>query len=479
MIFSDLRDWLQAVDAMGELARVSGATWQQEIGALTSLGQRQVGSPALLFDDIPGYPKGYRVLGNSGMSLARVALSLNMPANSSSLDIIRNWRAFLRDQRTLPPRLVTDGPMLENVHQGDAVNLDEFPTPVWHQDDGGRYIGTGCIVVTRDPDTGWVNCGAYRIQVHDRRRVGVWMIRGKHGAMMREKYWQRGKPMPVAISVGHDPLHLMVGGMEIPLGVSEYDYVGGIRGQAVDVVATPLHGLPVPATSEIVLEGELHQGDTLPEGPFGEWVGYYASGARDAPFMEVQGVCHRNDPILLGASPEPPPSDTNLYRCPLRAAVVWDQLEQAGIPGVQAVWAHPVGGSRLLLIVAIKQLYAGHSRQAGIVASQCHAGAYVNKAVVVVDDDVDVFDTNKVIWAVLTRTDPASSVEVLHRCWTSAVDPTAYPQGGLYNNRVVIDACRPWERRDTFPPPIRLSADLAARVRDRWPEVVERFSGHR
>jgi UbiD family decarboxylase len=472
VIFKDLREWIKVVEESGELARVKGANWEEEIGTITGLHQREMGGPALLFEDIPGVPEGFRVLSNSCSSVRRVAQTLNMPLTYGPVDIIQHWRRFLKEFKPIPPRVVTDGPVLENRMVGDEVDLTIFPSPVWHEDDGGRFIGTGGIVITKDPEDGYVNCGSYRIQVHDEKRAGLLMVPGRHGALMRDKYWKQGKPLPVAISLGHDPLHFLMGGLEVPLGMSEYDYAGAIRGEALDVLESPIHKLPVPATSEIVIEGECYQGDMLPEGPFGEWTGYYASGRKDVPYIRVQAIYYRNNPILLGAVPNPPPCDINYYRTFLRSAMIWDQLEGAGLRGITGVWAHPTGGGRLLHVISIKQLYPGHVKQVGLIASQCQAAAYNNKMVVVVDDDVDIYSTNEVLWAMMTRMDPAKDMEVIERCWTSWVEPTSYPKGSfLYNNRVVIDACKPWEEKDSFPKRIGISKPLADRVMAKFPDL--------
>ena len=135
---------------------------------------------------------------------------------------------------------------------------------------------------------------------------------------------------------------------------------------------------------------------------------------------------HRDDPILLGAIPGIPPDDDSFYRGTYRSGAVWNQLEAAGVPEVKGVWAHAAGGSRLWLTVAIKQQYAGHAKQAGLIASQCHAGAYANRFVVVVDDDIDPADMDKVVWAMCTRFDPREGMETLRGCWSTALDPMAY-----------------------------------------------------
>ena len=141
-----------------------------------------------------------------------------------------------------------------------------------------------------------VNAGTYRVQVHDSKTLGIMISPGKHGRLIREKYWAKGEACPVAVSFGQDPLLLLLGGLEVDYGEDEFAMAGGIRNEPLDVVAAPLTGLPVPATSEIVIEGEIPPDQFHQEGPFGEWTGYYASGERDMPIINVKSINWRNGP---------------------------------------------------------------------------------------------------------------------------------------------------------------------------------------
>jgi len=209
------------------------------------------------------------------------------------------------------------------------------------------------------------------------------------------------------------------------------------------------------------------------EGPFGEWAGYYASGQKDEPIIRVKSVLYRDDPIVLGCVPGKPPNDNTFYRSPLRAALIWDELERSGVPGIVGVWSHEAGGGRLFNIVSIRQLYPGHAKQVGMATASCHAGAYSNRFVVVVDDDIDPTDTNQVLWALCTRTDVIEDVDVMKRCWSTPLDPMAYAGEGprYFNNRMIIDACRPYDRLQTFPPVARTAVAEADELRARWPEL--------
>lgn len=471
--FDDLRQWLDGVSEMGELAHVRGAHWDLEIGGLAEMQERRLGNPALLFDEVVGYPAGRRVLTNTMMSDARIAYTLGADPASSAIDVVQYWRQVARNLPTKGVEFVDDGPVNENVLRGDDVDVTAFPAPRWHEHDGGRYIGTGCVVVMRDHETDWVNLGTYRVMVHDDKRVGLYISPGKHGRLIRDEYWAKGEPCPVAISVGQDPLLTALGGIEVPYGMSEYEVAGGIRGRATQVIESDLTGLPIPAASEIVLEGFLHPDDTEMEGPFGEWTGYYAGGRKAAPVVTVETIRHRDDPILYGSLTGRSPADAAYYRGIMRSAMIWDQLEGAGVPGVTGVWVHEASCARLWVTVQIDQKYAGHARQAGLVAAQCHAGAYANRFVVVVDGDIDITNSNDLVWALSTRMDPREDITQIDNAWSTPLDPMAYPaEDPRFNSRLVIDACIPWRRRESFPRVVEPSAEYRAQLAEKWGGVL-------
>jgi UbiD family decarboxylase len=468
----DLRNWLAEMQAAGEVQAVSGAEREEEIGGIVDIYQRKMGNQALLFDDVPGFRPGYRVLANVLTSVKRIALTLGLPAETSEVDLVRFWRDYFRAGKSVPPRAVNTGPVLENVATGDKIDILAIPTPRWHEQDGGHYIGTGCMVVMKDPDTGWINYGAYRVQAHGPALASVMTSKGKHGNLIMRRYHERGEPCPIAVVAGMHPALFMVAGLEIPYGKNEYDAAGGLIGEPVEVIHGPVTGLPIPAHAEIAFEGHVAPGDMVDEGPLGEWTGYYAGGVKKEPAIRIATFMHRNDPILLGAVPAVPPNDDTFYRGTYRCGAVWHQLEAAGVPEVKGVWAHEAGGGRFWLTVAIKQMYGGHAKQAGLIASQCHAGAYANRWVIVVDDDINPADMNEVVWAMCTRFEPREGIEVLRGCWSTVLDPMVYAPDDPRNARVVIDACRPFRLKDSFPPIARSSRALDDRIRAKWAQIL-------
>ena len=472
----DLREWLKRVERLGELEKIDGVDWDLELATLAELVNEKFAAherprPAILFDKIRGYPEGHRVAANLVSSVGRLSLTLGMDPALSEFDFIQQWRSRAKEIDAVEPETVKDGALFENSIRGGDIDLLKFPVPRWHELDGGRYIGTDDLVVTRDPDDGWVNVGTYRVMVYAKDRIGLHMSPGKHGRVHRDKYFAAGKPCPVAISFGHHPIYFLVASTDAPYGVSEYAYAGGILGQPSKLVAGPLTGLPLPADSELAIEGEVIPGETTVEGPFGEWTGYYAS-SQNEPVIRVKAVYHRRDPILCGFPLLRPSSGDNLHSCLLRAGFLWNALDDAGVPDVKAVWVHPAAG-RFMTVVAIRQRYPGHARQAAVIASQCRAGAYLGRYVVVVDDDIDITKSDEVIWAIGTRSDPKRSIEIIDRCWSGPLDPAISREEKGFSSRALIDATRPYEWRDKFPLVSGASPELKEKVSKEWSNFLD------
>jgi 4-hydroxy-3-polyprenylbenzoate decarboxylase len=477
MEYRDLRDWIKKAVALEEVRTLKNCDWNLEIGAITELVARREDGPAVLFDEIKGYPKGYRVLSNSLSSRKRLALTLDMPAGETKMDFVRLWRERYKKIKPIPPKFVKDSPLFENVYRDKDIDLLKFPTPKWHELDGGRYIGTGSIDITRDPDEGWVNWGTYRVMIHDSDTVGFYISPGKHGRIQREKYISTGRPCKIAMSFGHDPLIFLAGSIEVPYAVPEYEFVGGVRGEPLELIEGEYSGLPIPANAEIVIEGDVIFDQAKIEGPFGEWTGYYASAERPEPFVKVRRLYHRNNPIILGSPPGRPPAELGWYRSYLRSALIWDEMEKAGVPDVKGVWLTVSGGSRLMLVVSIKQRYPGHAKQAAVVASQCHAGAYLGRYVIVVDDDIDPSNTDDVIWAMASRSDPDTDIDIIRRCWSGPLDPIIQPGKKGFNSRAIIDACRPFEWMKDFPPVAESSKEVLDATAKKWGEILFSSNG--
>jgi UbiD family decarboxylase len=478
----DLRAWLEKVEAMGELKHIDGADWNNEIGAISTLHSKSEPCSALLFDGIKDYPRGYRVLTCSVTNRKRLELALHLPETSSNLELVKAMReklaAWEASLDKFPPQEVRSGPILENVRSGKDVNLFELPIPKWHAEDGGRYIGTGDAIISRDPENGEVNLGTYRIMAHDEKTTGLYISPGKHGRIHYEKYHAMGKPCPVAMSFGHHPIINRVASMEVLPG-TEYAYCGAIQDEPVKVIREEVTGLPIPADAEIVVAGWCPPGKTRLEGPFGEWTGYYASKERQTPIVEVERIYFRNNPIILGAPPMRPPSDSTLFVIAKGSAVLWNNLVKSNVPDVRGVWMSEAGYQQFT-VVSIKQRYPGHARQTGYLACQNRPPAYHGRYVVVVDEDIDPTNIEHVMWAISTRSDPEKDIEIVRRAWSTPLDTMIRkPTDAYFNSRAIIDACKPYEWINEFPVDIKVGGEWMDKVKEKWGDKLNLQGGRR
>ena len=463
---ADLRVFLAQAEADGELRLVNGASVDKEIGVLFDLANMHRYPPVLLFKNIPGYDPRFRILSN--VRTAKVLVG------ELTLAAVKAYRARPKHRsEPIPPEFVDDGPILENIIEGDAVDLRLLPAPQWHPKDGGRYIGTECIVIMQDPDTGWVNAGTYRVMVNDEKTLGVFIDTGKHGDWIRQKYWAHGKSCPVVISVGQAPILGVVGAMSTNVGESELAIAGGRIGRAIRVVRGKSTGLPIPADAELVFEGMMPppEVETRIEGPFGEWPGYYASDPRPEPVVRVTAIYHRDEPLIIGQPPLTPMHPGQQFKIS-RIAAIWDTLEGAGVPGVTGVWKMLGGGSRFIDVISIKQLFSGHAKMAGLVSAGSRAGGYLTRIVIIVDDDIDIEEPAQVMWALATRWDPKTQTDIIDGCWTGHIDPSLSPEkrasGDITTSRMIIYAVRPFHWKDQFPIPNTLSKEYTEEVRQKW-----------
>jgi len=483
-VFNDLREFIASVESLGECRLITGADRDQEIGALGNLLSKIAEPPMLLFDKIAGYEPGYRVVTNLFATHKRTALALDLPVEASGLELVRALKDKLSNNfRLIPPVEVATGSVKENVITGDAVDVLKFPAPKWSELDGGPYIGTGSACITRDPDEDWVNLGTYRVQVHDRNTVTASMVPGHHGEMIRRKYWDRGVPCPIAISCGQEPALFAAASWEgIPWGQSEYDYAGGLRGEPVNITRGVTTDLPIPATAEIVLEGEIlpPEQETRKEGPFGEWAGYYAGGVREMPAIKIKSILHRDNPIIQGNPASRFPQIWNLGRHLQKAASLWNELDRQ-VPGIKGVWMIEEASIHSIPVVSLKQSYPGHAKQVGLLAASAAATTMLATFVIVVDDDIDPSNLSEVMWALGTRVEPAESIDIVHGCRAGNGFPMLSPEKkktrDLTMSRAIVLACKPFWWLKDFPPTVETSQELAKKVREKFPELFTLIGG--
>jgi len=260
----------------------------------------------------------------------------------------------------------------------------------------------------------------------------------------QSSYFDAGEPMPVVVLAGMAPIHFLASALEIPRGVSELEWIGGVVGEPVACVAGRHTGLSIPIGAEIAIEGFVHPNSTQLEGPFGEWTGYYASASRDEPVIDVTAIYHRDDPILLGCPPDKPPYEAQRFQQYPRSGNLRRQVRAAGVPNVVAAWTHAAGGCRLFNVISIKNSHPGHARQTLYVASQVGQASYLGRIVVVVESRAE-------------RHDPGE--QKLHGSHSRYQCPFVNAGCGLLSARdrvrSTFRACPPWN-----PPPLdRVSGD--------------------
>ncbi len=461
-----MRDFIEQAEKESMLHRIEAEVdWDLELSHIAKLNEEENG-PALLFENVKGYDSP--VITSVCTTTQRLALIMGEPRESSLVDLMRVW--VEKNDTKIPPRWVDSGPCKQNVMMGGEVDLFRFPAPKFYPLDGGRFFGTAHFVVTKDPESGWVNLGTYRLQLLDRNHLGTQFIRGKHSDIMLKKYQAMGKPMPVCAVVGCDPLLFLMGAARLSAFDSEYDLAGSIRGEPIEVVKAETNDLPVPATAEIVVEGEVDADKFMQEGPFGEYTGYYSGvGTDPRNYIEVKCVTYRNNPIFWGTTVGRAVTDTHMTMALTYGATLWQQLVAMKIPGIQAVYCPPEGSGRMLAIISLKQMYPGHADQVLTAAVSTEMGAYGLKTVIVVEERVDPWDIPRGLDALTFRFQPNRS-QGIKRGRSTPLDPSLPIGQRDITGRLLLDATIPYDWKDK-PIPIELDPGVVEKVRGRWEEL--------
>ena len=475
----DLRDWLERVDEIGELIRIKEPVdCIEEMGAIGYLVARQTPSPAILIEKTKGYensPVGAMHLWNIlGPSLKRIALTLEEPSETQTVELIRRVKDKLKQR--IPPREVprSQARFYENSVTGTKIDLNQLPIPKHWPLDGGRYAGTADCVITRDPDSGYLNVGTYRMMLQGKNQVGLYLSPGKDARLHITRAWQKGEPIQVAAAWGIDPLFMVIGSQTFAKNVSEYEYAGGVKGQPIPVVRGTTTDLLIPANAEFVIEGIIRPNSIKTEGPFGEFSGYYGRPEAGCPLVEVTAVHYRSKPILTNAlMADYPSNEQSGFFSIIRSARIWDDFDKLGIPGIQGVYCHPAGaGGFGMTVISLEQRYAGHAAQALALAAQVPGGAYYTKWIIAVDDDVDPTDMNQVIWAMSSRCNPIEDIDVLRNTWSTWLDPTQNPpEERPYGSKALINACKEHRYLPIFSKRTALRKEIYDRVASVWKKL--------
>lgn len=417
MAFKDNRQFVETLEKTGDVVRIKQEIdWDMEAGAIVRRGA-ELDAPAPFFERIKGYPPGYRMFGVPAVGSRRVAIALGLPPDSP--------RRALQDEyarrigHPIKPIIVRSGPCQENILLGDEVNLYRFPAPMVHEGDGGRYIGSWHLLINKEPDSDWANWGMYRVMIHNSNLVGCLIHMGNHGGKIYHlKYAPRRAPMPMAVAIGADPVSSLLAATGIPAGQNEADYAGALQQEPIELVKCQTSDLLVPAHAEIVLEGEMLPGAMLPEGPFGEFTGYRTAWEwRDV--CHIKAITYRNDPILTMTNPGVPGRGTQDTPTMFSEAEIKKLLRERGVPVVDVYI--PAPAINFMVIVSIRR--SSHSNMPTKVKNVIRSYKDFMEKVVVVDEDVDIFNLAEVLHAFATRCHPARGVSIEERDTPSGLCP--------------------------------------------------------
>jgi UbiD family decarboxylase len=427
MAITDLRQFIELLERDGDLIRVRNEVDRKFEISGHIRNSSDVEGPALFFENVKG--SAIPVVG--GLYSNRRLMLKALEATED--DAVDKYLAAMK--KLAPPRLVKTGPCKEVVNTGKDVSLDLFPIPIYSEFDSGPFITAG-VAISKDIDDGGKNASIYRFEKHDATHLGMLADPPHHLGIHYRKAEQQGKTLDVAIAIGVSPGVQICTQWEAAYGIDELTLAGALQGEPLEVVKCETVDLEVPARAEIIIEGKIKPNERRMEGPFGEYTGYY-TGAYPKPVIEVTAITHRRNPIFHAALTGLPTTDNHVMKMIPVEASCYAFLKQR-FPGVCKVHFHGAGGVGLLCIVAIRQntKYEARNMLATMLSAQG------TKVVIAVDEDVDIFDLDKVMWAVCTRSQADRDLIVMPRMAAFQLDPSM-PERGVMTT-MGIDATRPF-----------------------------------
>lgn len=465
--YHDLRGYLDLLESKGLLKRITAEVDPvHELGAVTERSLQRKG-PALLFENIKGY-KGKPLVTNIISTTQQLAVAFNVEPEEERIheQVVRGMI------ERIPSVTVTNGPCKEVIVTGDAIDIDIVPTPVWHEHDGGRYLGTTSGFVTRDPLTGDLNMGSYRVMIKDKKTVtmaggirGRGLTTGAAGGDHIMENEAEGKPTHVAIVLGMDPLLVLASGSPVapgPDGSMEYEAAGGWRGAPTELIKCETNDLLVPAQAEMIVEGIVYPGERAAEGPHGESTGFYGENS-EAFVVHITCITHRKNPLSYGLiclRVEDYPRQL-LRSGSIQARVI----AKTGLTNIREVFFPEVGRMGMLIVSATIRDKEDPKR---IMDGIWYDTGELWRWIIVVDEDCNVRDWDEVMWRVVSASDPKRHVIVgkehaKQKRKTIDVDFDA-PVCGIGINAS-------FKFKDvTYPPVNKTSAALLDKVAKRWKE---------
>lgn len=467
MGYKDLREFIDRLEQEGELQRIKvEVDWDVEISAIMRRVLKMNG-PACLFEKVKD--SNYRVFSGGLFGHKRYGLAIG--TSPDLRDILQKMLHALNNPT--PPEMVTSGSCKENIDTGDNINLEKFAVPRWHELDGGRYIAKQGAVITKDPDTGIRNVSIIRQQMLGKNRVTL--NPGHQSGIHLQKYMAMNKPMPFATAIGVPPEVVAVSVVNAPYGVDEFGLAGTLAGEPVPLVKCETVDLEVPATSEIVLEGEIlpDQNSWDFEGPCGEFTGYFSSLEKEIkPAGNLTAVTYRDNPIYQGCKAGLPPDENTTLKEIGQTTGFSHALLKLGIPGIKEVYLTEMGGGTFTVVVSMSHhAYQGNVRQ---IIYAVFALVRDSKWVIVVDDDVDIYDQRQVEWAMTVRVQPHRDIIITDDNFSGVpMDPSIHPnirqRPYTRSSKIGIDATTKFKGHD-FGHMVIDSEEIQQKITRRWKE---------
>lgn len=420
--FFSLREWLEIVDQAGRLKHVAKKVELRF--ELAAVSKKRSAATAIVFDDPQGIK--YPVVVGSAGSREALAQALGVPVSELA-------SCFSQAQAHPQPCVTVDkqyAPVKEIINED--VDLADLPIPTFHARDAGPFITAG-VVVAKNPQTGETNVSIHRMQVHDRNHLGIYLL-PRHLLHFQRIAEEQGQPLPIAIVIGLDPIILLASQAIAPLGANEFEIASALYGRPLELVQCEKSDILVPAWAEMVLEGVILPQKRMPEGPFGEYPRYYADRA-DRHYVELSCMTMRQNALYQAIVPA---SNEHI----LLGAVAREggilRLVQHAVPSAKAVHLTPSGGGRYHLVIQIDKRNRGEAKNAMMAA---FASSQEVKHIVVVDTDIDIFNSDEVLHAVATRCQAGRDVMIIEGASCNKMDPSS---DDGYGDKMGIDATIPF-----------------------------------
>jgi len=478
----DLRGFIKILEKRGQLKRISALVDPDMEIAEISNRMLQKGGPGLLFENVKGasFPVAVNLMG----TVERICWAMNME-KPEELETLGKKLSML--QQPKPPKKISQAidfgkvlfdvvkakpgrdffpPCQQVVIQGQDLDLNKLPLIRPYRGDAGKIITLG-LVITKDCETGIPNVGVYRLQLQSQNTMTVHWLSVRGGARHLRKAAERGKKLEVAIALGVDPLIIMAAATPIPVDLSEWLFAGLYGGSGVNLARCKTVDLEVPADSEFVLEGTITPGEVLPDGPFGDHMGYYG-GVEDSPLVRFQCMTHRKDPVYLTTFSGLPPKEEAMMAIALNR--IYTPILRQQVSEIVDFFLPMEALSYKAAIISIDKAYPGQARRAALAFWSALPQFTYTKFVIVVDKDINVRDPRQVVWAISSKVDPTRDVFILPNTPFDTLDFASEKLG--LGGRMGIDATTkiPPETEHEWGKPLKSDFDVAKMVDTRWQE---------